>query len=92
MLRESKIISFDFNIFSNFTNKLSEITLDFNSLDNKIFLQILSFLFSNSQLTKCCLSLFPSEEYFEPRHLYNLFSLAFKARFKKNEINLRFKK
>ena len=88
MLRESKIISFDFNIFSNFTNKLSEITLDFNSLDNKIFLQILSFLFSNSQLTKCCLSLFPSEEYFEPRHLYNLFSPAFKARFKKNEIKV----
>jgi hypothetical protein len=88
MLRESKIISFDFNIFSNFTNKLSEITLDFNSLDNKIFLQILSFLFSNSQLTKCCLSLFPSEEYFEPRHLYNLFSQAFKARFKKNEIKV----
>ena len=88
MLKESKIISFDFNIFSDFTNKLSEITLDFNSLDNKIFLQILSFLFSNSQLTKCCLSLFPSEEYFEPRHLYNLFYLAFKTRFKKKEIKV----
>ena len=34
------------------------------------------------------MSLFPSEEYFEPRHLYNLFSQAFKARFKKNEIKV----
>lgn len=87
LLKESKIISFDFNIFANLTEKLNEITLDFNSLDNKLFLQILSFLFINSQLTKCHLSFFPTEEYFEPRNLFYVLYQSLKTKINKNEVN-----
>ena len=86
MLKENKTIAFDFNIFTNLTDKVSEVTLDFNSLDNKLFLQIISFLFKNSQITKCHLSFFPPEEYFEPRHLFYLLKKSLKARIKTKEI------
>ena len=88
MLRENKIISVDFNIFANLTDKLTEITVDFNTLDSTLFFQILSFLFKNSQLTKCHLSLFPSEEYFEPRHLFYLFNQSAKSKFNKKEVKI----
>ena len=88
MLKESKIILVDFNIFANLTDKLSEVTMDFNSLDNKLFFQILSFLFKNSQLTKCHLSLFPPEDYFEPRHLFYLLSQSGKAKINKSEVKI----
>ena len=88
MLKENKIISVDFNIFANLTDKLTEVTVDFNSLDSTLFFQILSFLFKNSQLTKCHLSLFPSEEYFEPRHLFYLFNQSAKSKFNKKEVKI----
>ena len=88
MLKESKIILVDFNIFANLTGKLSEVTMDFNSLDNRLFLQILSFLFKNSELTKCHLSLFPPEDYFEPRHLFYLLNQSGKAKINKSEIKI----
>ena len=73
MLKEKKIFLFDFNIFSNLSSdKILEVTLDFNSLDNKLFQQILSFLFKNSKMNICRLSFFPSEEYFEPQFLLHL--------------------
>jgi hypothetical protein len=86
MLKESKIILFDFNIFNNMSYKLTEVTIDFNSLENKLFQQIVSFLFVNTQLTKCNLCLFPPEEYFEPRHLFNLLTQCSKSKFYKSEI------
>ena len=73
MLKEKKITLFDFNILSNLSSdNIIEATLDFNSLDNKLFNQILVFLFKNLQMKNCRLSFFPSEEYFEPQFLYNL--------------------
>ena len=86
MLKESKIILFDFNIFNNISNNLTEVTIDFNSLENKLFQQIVSFLLFNTQLTKCNLCLFPPEEYFEPRHLFNLLTQYSKSKFYKSEI------
>ena len=87
MLKESKINFFEFNIFNNMSDKLAEVTIDFNSLENKLFQQIVSFLFVNPQLTKCNLCLFPPEEYFEPRHLFNLLNQYSKSKFNKSEIN-----
>ena len=74
MLKDKKIFLFDFNILSNLTSidKIAEITLDFNSLDNKLFQQVLNFLINNNKMKSCRLSFFPSEEYFEPRFLLNL--------------------
>ena len=74
MLKDKKIFLFDFNILSNLTSidKIVEITLDFNSLDNKLFQQVLNFLINNNKMKSCRLSFFPSEEYFEPRFLLNL--------------------
>ena len=87
MLKENKISFFEFNIFNNMSDKLAEVTIDFNSLENKLFQQIVSFLFVNPQLTKCNLCLFPPEEYFEPRHLFNLLNQYSKSKFNKSEIN-----
>ena len=86
MFKESKVIAIDFNIFANLTGKISEVTLDFNSLDNKLFQQIIGFLFQNIQITKFNFSFFPPEEYFEPRHLFNLLVQCGKSKIMKNEI------
>ena len=74
MLKEKKIFLFDFNILSNISSpeNIIEVTLDFNSLDNKLFLQVLNFLLKNNKMRNCRLSFFPSEEYFEPRFLLDL--------------------
>ena len=73
MLKERKIFIFDFNILSNLSsNSIIEVTLDFNSLDNKLFQQVLNFLIKNNKMKKCHLSFFPSEEYFSPQYLFNL--------------------
>ena len=88
MLKESKITLFDFNIFAEMTDKLVEITLDFNSLDNKLFMQIIGHLFKNNSLTKINISFFPPEEYFEPRNLLNILNQNSKARITKKEINV----
>ena len=86
MLREYKTFFPSFNFFGTLTGNLSEVTFDFNSLDNKLFLQVISFLFKNNQLTKCHLSLFPPEEYFEPRHLFFLLCQNLKTKITKNDI------
>ena len=86
MFKESKIIVTDFNIFENLSGKISDVTLDFNSLDNKLFQKIIGFLFQNIQITKFNFSFFPPEEYFEPRHLFNLLIQCGKAKITKSEI------
>lgn len=45
-------------------------------------------MFKNSQLTKCHLSLFPPEDYFEPRHLFYLLSQSGKAKINKSEVKI----
>ena len=73
MLKERKIYLFDFNLLTNFSSEnLIEVTMDFNSLDNKLFQQILHFLLKNDKMRNCRLSFFPPEEYFEPQFLLNL--------------------
>ena len=73
MLKERKIYLFDFNLLTNLSSEnLIEVTMDFNSLDNKLFQQILHFLLKNDKMRNCRLSFFPPEEYFEPQFLLNL--------------------
>jgi hypothetical protein len=73
MLKEKKIYLFEFNLLSNIkSDTLLNITLDFNSLDNKMFSQILSFLVKCQKMRSCHLSFFPPEEYFDPHFLLNL--------------------
>ena len=73
MLKEQKIFLFDFNLLSNLSSdKIIDVTLDFNSLDNKLFQQVLNFLFKIDKMKTCRLSFFPSEEYFESQFLFNL--------------------
>jgi len=73
MLKEKKIYLFEFNIFSSLSpENILDITIDFNSLDNKLFQQVLSFLYKSSQRTNCRLSFFPPEEYFDPQFLLSL--------------------
>ena len=72
MLKEKKIYLFDFNLLSNImTDNIIEATLDFNSLDNKLFQQVINLLFKMNKIKKCNLSFFPPEEYFEPQLLLN---------------------
>ena len=73
MLKIDKVFLPDFQFFS-FISKISliKITLDFNSLDNKSFEQVLKFLFKNECLKVCYLNFFPSEKYFEPEILLKL--------------------
>ena len=81
MLKEKKIYLFEFNILSNVkSDTLLDITLDFNSLDNKLFSQVLSFLLKSDKMTGCRLSFFPPEEYFEPPFLLNLLLNSDKTR------------
>ena len=73
MLKERKIYLFDFNLLTNLSSEnLIEVTMDFNSLDNKLFQQILHFLLKNDKMRNCRLSFFPPEEYFEPQFLLQL--------------------
>ena len=74
MLNYQNIILFDFNLLSNLSSdKIIEVTIDFNSLDNKLFQQILNFLFKNGKMKTCRLSFFPPEEYFQSQLLLNLY-------------------
>ena len=74
MLKEKKVALFDdFNLLNKLSSdKIIEVTLDFNSLDDKLFQQVLDFLFKNNKMKNCRLSFFPPEEYFEPQFLLNL--------------------
>ena len=73
MLRINNIYFIDFNFLS-FLNdmKMIKATIDFNSLDNKAFQEILSLLFKNNNLRICQLNFFPSENYYESELLYKL--------------------
>ena len=73
MFKEKNILIFDFHILTNLSSdKMIDVTLDFNSLDNKLFEEALNFLFKNDKMTNCRISFFPSEEYFEPQYLFSL--------------------
>lgn len=73
MLKDKKIYLFEFNLFSSLSSdKLLDITIDFNSLDNKLFQQVLGFLYKSSKMLNCRLSFFPPEEYFDPKFLLSL--------------------
>ena len=73
MLQMNQIYIPDFNLLSFISDaKMIRITIDFNSLDNKAFQEVLSLLFKNSNLSICQLNFFPSENYFIPELLVRL--------------------
>ena len=73
MLQKHQIYLADFNLLSFLSEaKMIRITIDFNSLDNKAFQEVLSLLFKNNDLSICQLNFFPSENYFIPELLLKL--------------------
>ena len=73
MLQLHQIYLADFNLLSFLSDaKMIRITIDFNSLDNKAFQEVLSLLFKNNNLRVCNLNFFPSENYFIPELLIKL--------------------
>ena len=73
MLQIHQIYIADFNLLSFLSDaKMIRITIDFNSLDNKAFQEVLSLLFKNNNLRVCQLNFFPSENYFIPELLLKL--------------------
>ena len=73
MLQMNQIYIADFNLLSFISDaKMIRITIDFNSLDNKAFQEVLSLLFKNNNLRICQLNFFPSENYFIPELLVRL--------------------
>ena len=73
MLQIHQIYIADFNLLSFLSDaKMIRITIDFNSLDNKAFQEVLSLLFKNNNLRICQLNFFPSENYFIPELLLKL--------------------
>ena len=73
MLKKHQIIVTDFNLLSFLSDpKMIRITIDFNSLDNKAFQEVLSLLYKNNNLSICQLNFFPSENYFIPELLLKL--------------------
>ena len=73
MLQMHQIVIADFNLLSFISDaKMVRITIDFNSLDNKAFQEVLSLLFKNNNLRTCQLNFFPSENYFIPELLIKL--------------------
>ena len=73
MLQMNQIYLADFNLLSFISDaKMIRITIDFNSLDNKAFQEVLSLLFKNNNLRICQLNFFPSENYFIPELLVRL--------------------
>jgi hypothetical protein len=73
MLQIHEIYFSDFNFLSFLSDvKMIRITIDFNSLDNRAFGEVLSLLFKNNNLLICQLNFFPSENNFETEILYKL--------------------
>ena len=73
MLQIHQIYIADFNLLSFLSDaKMIRITIDFNSLDNKAFQEVLSLLFKNNNLRICQLNFFPTENYFIPELLLKL--------------------
>ena len=73
MLQMHQIYLADFNLLSFLSDaKMIRITIDFNSLDNKAFQEVLSLLLKNYNLSICQLNFFPSENYFIPELLIKL--------------------
>ena len=74
MLKERNITLFELNLLSNIkTDEILEVTGYFNSLDDKLFQQILTFLMKTTNLKKCYMNFFPNEEYFKPEFLLNIY-------------------
>ena len=73
MLKMNQIILPDFNLLSFLSDvNMIQITIDFNSLDNKVFQEVLSLLYKNNKLNTCQLNFFPSDDYFVSELLYKL--------------------
>ena len=73
MLKMNQIILPDFNLLSFLSDmNMIQITIDFNSLDNKVFQEVLSLLYKNNKLNTCQLNFFPSDNYFVSELLYKL--------------------
>ena len=73
MLRMHNFYFTDFKFLSFLSDmKMIRVTIDFNSLDNKAFQEILSLLFKNNNLHICQLNFFPSEKFFESELLFKL--------------------
>ena len=73
MLQIQQLFLPDFNFLSFLSDmQMIRITIDFNSLDNKTFQDILSLLYKNVNLRICQLNFFPSEKYFESELLFKL--------------------
>ena len=73
MLQINQIFIPEYNFLSFLSDmQMIRITIDFNSLDNKAFQEILSLLFKNNNLHICQLNFFPSENYFESELLFKL--------------------
>ena len=73
MLQIHEIYFSDFNFLSFLSDvKMIRITIDFNSLDNRAFGEVLSLLVKNNNLLICQLNFFPSENNFETEILYKL--------------------
>ena len=71
MLKINDIILPDFNLLSFLSDaNMIQITIDFNSLDNKVFQEVLSLLYKNNKLNVCQLNFFPSDNYFVPELLF----------------------
>ena len=73
LLKLKKIYISDFQFFPLISKvKMINVKIDFNSLDNKSFEQVLKFLFKNDCMKVCYLNFFPSEKFFEPEILLRL--------------------
>jgi len=73
LLKLKKIYISDFQFFPFISKvKMINVNIDFNSLDNKSFEQVLKFLFKNDCMKVCYLNFFPSEKFFEPEILLRL--------------------
>ena len=73
LLKLKKIYVADFQFFPFISKvKIINVKIDFNSLDNIAFEQVLKFLFKNDCMKVCNLNFFPSENFFEPEILLRL--------------------
>ena len=73
MLQRHQIYYHHFQFISFLSNlNLIRITLDFNSLDNKAFQEVLSLLIKNNNLHILQINFFPSESYFKSELLLKL--------------------
>ena len=75
MLKTYKIVFPDFHFMSFLSNSkinIFQITLEFNSLDPKIFKEVINLFFMSNNLRVCRFNFFPEEYYLQPEILYKL--------------------